>query len=263
MKKQIIHKAGLFALLFGAMATMNSCSKELPVAEADPNPSALVAVHNFALLVPSNLTVMLNNANLSVVGAPASIAYGASLAGPYAGVKPGATTIGLRTLTGTSDLVSKSATLVASSATSVFAYDTLSPAGTIKAIALSNTTSAPAAGTASLRFLNLSPTSAVLSAVLTRTADGFGVATTGSTTFGNVAYVGSTTPNEATLSNFTSIPVGTYTLALVSGTTPVATTTLTIREGKAYSLVARGYAAGRPGTTTAQALGATLVLHNP
>jgi hypothetical protein len=263
MKKQIFNKAGLFALLFGAMATMNSCSKDLPVAEADPTPSAMVAVHNFALLVPSNLTVMLNNANLSVLGAPASIAYGASLAGPYAGVKPGATTVGLRTLTGTADLISKSATLVASSATSVFAFDTLTAAGTIKAIALSNNLTAPATGTANLRFLNLSPTSAVLSAVLTRTADIYGVATTGSTTFGNVAYVGGTTPNEATLSNFTNIPAGTYTLALVSGTTPVATTTLTIREGKAYSLVARGYAAGRPGTTTAQALGATLILHNP
>ncbi|OYU56147.1 MAG: hypothetical protein CFE25_02575 [Chitinophagaceae bacterium BSSC1] len=263
MKKQIFNKAGLFALLFGAMATMNSCSKDLPEAEADPTPSALVAVHNFALLVPSNLTVMLNNANLSVLGAPASIAYGGNLSGPYAGVKPGATTIGLRTLTGTTDLVSKSATLNASSATSVFAYDTLTPAGTIKAIALNNNMTASAAGTANLRFLNLSPTSAVLSAVLTRTADGFGVATTGSTTFGNVAYVGSTTPNEATLSNFTNIPVGTYSLALVSGTTNVFTTTLTIREGKAYSLVARGYAAGRPGTTAAQALGASLIMHNP
>jgi hypothetical protein len=134
MKKQIIHKAGLFALLFGAMATMNSCSKDLPVAEADPTPSAMVAVHNFALLVPSNLTVMLNNANLSVLGAPASIAYGASLAGPYAGVKPGATTVGLRTLTGTADLVSKSATLVASSATSVFAFDTLTASALLKPI---------------------------------------------------------------------------------------------------------------------------------
>lgn len=263
MKKQIFNKAGLFALLFGAMATMNSCSKDLPEAEADPNTSALVAVHNFALLVPSNLTVMLNNANLSVLGAPASIAYAGNLSGPYAGVKPGATTIGLRTLTGTVDLVSKSATLNAASATSVFAYDTLTPAGTIKALALSNNMTAPAAGTANLRFLNLSPTSAVLSAVLTRTADGFGVATTGSTTFGNIAYVGSTTPNEATLSNFTNIPVGTYTLALVAGTTPVFSTTITIREGKAYSLVARGYAAGRPGTTAAQALGTTLIMHNP
>ena len=197
------------------------------------------------------------------MGAPASIAYGGSLSGPYAGIAPGAATIGLRTLTGTTNLVSKSATLVASSATSVFAYDTLTPAGTIKAIALSNNMTAPAAGTANLRFLNLSPTSAVLSAVLTRTADGFGVATTGSTTFGNVAYVGSTTPNEATLSNFTNIPAGTYTLAIVSGTTPVSTATLAIRPGKAYSLVARGYAAGRPGTTTAQALGSTLILHNP
>jgi hypothetical protein len=263
MKKQIFNKAGLFALLFGAMATMNSCSKDLPVAEEDPNPSALVAVHNFALLVPSNLTVMLNNANLSVLGAPASIAYAANLSGPYAGVKPGATTIGLRTLTGTADLVSKSATLVASSATSLFAYDTLTPAGTIKAIALRNNMTAPSAGTANLRFLNFSPTSGVLSAVLTRTADGFGVATTGSSTFASVDYVGNTTPNEATLSNFTNIPVGTYSLAFVSGTTPVLSTTLTIREGKAYSLVARGYAAGRPGTSAAQALAASLILHNP
>jgi len=263
MKKQIFNKAGLIALLFGAMVSLNSCSKDLPVAEADPTPSAMVAVHNFALLLPSNVTVMLNNANLSVTGASASIAYGASLSGPYAGVAPGAATIGLRTLTGTTDLVSKSATLTASSATSVFAYDTLTPAGTIKAIALSNNLTAPAAGTANLRFLNLSPTSGVLSAVLTRTADGYGVATTGSTTFGNVAYVGAAVPNEASLSTFTNLPAGTYTLAVVSGTTPVVTGSVTVREGKAYSLVVRGYAVGRPGTTAAQALGSTLILHNP
>ncbi len=263
MKKQIFNKAGLFALLFGAMATMNSCTKELPVAEADSRESALVAVHNFALLVPSNLTLQFNNAALTVLGTPASIAYGASLAGPYAGIAPGAATIGLRTLTGTTNLVTKSATLVTSSATSVFAYDTLTPAGTIKAIVLNNNTTAPATGTANLRFLNLSPTSALLSAVLTRTADGYGVAATGSSTFGNVPYVGSTTPNEATLSNFTNIPAGTYTLAIVAGTTPVATATLAIRPGKAYTVVARGYAAGRPGTTAAQALGSTLILHNP
>ena len=76
-------------------------------------------------------------------------------------------------------------------------------------------------------------------------------------------YVGATTPNEATLSNFTNIPAGTYTLAIVAGTTPVTTATLAIRPGKAYTVVARGYTTGKAGTTTAQALGSTLILHNP
>ncbi len=263
MKKQIINKTGLIALLFGAIASMNSCSKELPAAEADPNLSALVAVHNFALLVPSNVTVFFNTKNLTVSGAQSSIAFGASLAGPYAGVTPGTTAIGLRTLTGTVDLVSKSASLNASSASSVFAYDTLTPSSTIKAIALNNNMTASAIGTANLRFLNLSPTIGTVSVSLTRTLDGYGVAATGSASFAGVAYVGSTTPNEATLSTFSNVPAGTYTMAVVSGTTPVVTGSVVVREGKSYSLVLRGYAAGRPGTTAAQALGSTLIIHNP
>ena len=57
MKKNIFNKLGLCGLLLGAMASTSSCKKDLPAAEADPTTQAFVAVHNFAIRVPSNITV--------------------------------------------------------------------------------------------------------------------------------------------------------------------------------------------------------------
>lgn len=268
MKKNIFNKLGLFGLLLGAMASTSSCKKDLPAADVDPNAQAFVAVHNFAIRVPSNITVNLNSTNLLVLGAPSSIAYNGSLSGPYAGVTPGSTTVAVRTLisgvVGAADLASRTVTVGAASATSFFAYDTLSPTNTIKLLALNNDTKVPAAGTANVRMLNFVPNVPSSTITLTRTADGFGVAATGTTTFSNVNYVGSVaTPNETALSAYTNIPSGTYTLTVtVGGTSVFSTAAFTVRDGKSYSWMLRGLAAGHPniGTFT---LGGATILHNP
>ena len=126
MKKNIFNQLGFFGLMLGALASTSSCNKDLPAAEVDPAQLALVAVHNYAIRVPSNITVNLNNTNLSVVGAQSNIAYNASLSGPYASVTSGSNTVSVRTLTGTADLASRTVTLGVASASSFFAYDTLS-----------------------------------------------------------------------------------------------------------------------------------------
>jgi hypothetical protein len=264
MKKNIFNKLGIFGLLLGAMASASSCQKELPSTEANQDAQAFVAVHNYAIRVPSNITVNLNNNNLLVLGAQSSIAYNASLSGPYAGVTPGSTTVAVRTLTGTADLASRTVPLAAASATSFFAYDTLSPTNTIKMVALNNDTRVPASGTSNVRMLNFAPNVPTSTITLTRTADGFGVAATGTSTFSNVNYVGSvTTPNETALSAYTNIPSGTYTLVVtVGGTSVFSTAAFTVRDGKSYSWILRGFGVGHPniGTFT---LGGATILHNP
>ncbi len=264
MKKNIFNKLGLFGLMLGAMASTSSCKKDLPAAEVDPNAQAFVAVHNFAIRVPSNITVNLNSTNLLVGGAQSSIAYNGSLAGPYAGVKPESNVVAVRTLTGTADLAAKTVSLSAASATSFFAYDTLSPTNTIKLLALNNDTKVPAAGTANVRMLNFAPNVPTSTITLTRTADGFGVAATGTTTYSNVNYVGSVaSPNETALSAYTNIPSGTYTLVVtVGGTTVFSTAAFTVRDGKSYSWMLRGFGAGHPNIGTFTLSGAT-ILHNP
>ncbi len=265
MKKNIFIKLGLYACMLGAIATLSSCKKEIPAAEADPNASAFVAVHNYALRVPSNITVNLNGNNLLIFGAQSSIAYNTSLSGPYAGVTPGSVAVAVRTLTGSADLASRIASLSAASTTSFFAYDTLSPTNTIKILALNNDPKPPAVGTSNIRMLNLSPNLGAATITLTRSTDGFGVAATGTTTFSNVSYVGlSATPNETALSAYTNIPSGTYTLTTtVAGSAVLSPiTTFTVRDGKSYTWLIRGFAAGHPnaGTTT---LGGATILHNP
>lgn len=265
MKKTFLQSIGRYGLVLGLAVTAVSCKKELPTAEADPTPAALVAVHNFALLMPSSAAVFVNDAQLSLIGTPVALALGGSLASNYVGVTPGSVKVAVRTTTGTADLASRTASLANATGTSFFVYDTLTTANTVRILALSNDTKAPAAGTTNLRFLHLSPNAGPVTVSLTRTLDQFGVAATGSQAFSNVNYVGATaTPSESLLSAYTNIPAGTYTVNVLSGSTAVlGPLTVNFREGKSYSLVARGFAATRVPMPTGQALGASLILHNP
>lgn len=266
MKKVLINKSGFYSLVLGAIMLASSCKKQLPDPTVDPTPESFIAVHNYAIRVPSSITVNINNNNLFVAGAQSSIAYNTSLFGPYVGVTPGSNMVSVRTLTGTSDLASRSVNLVTAKATSFFAYDTLSPTNNIKLLALNNDTKVPPTGTANVRMLNFAPNVSTSTITLTRTADGFGLAATGTITFSNVNYVGSVaSPDEAALSSYTNIPSGSYTLTVSVGGTTIFTTSaggFTVREGKSYSWILRGLATGHPniGTFT---LGGATILHNP
>jgi hypothetical protein len=265
MKKSIFDSLGRYGLMVGLAFAASSCKKELPTAEADPNKTALVAVHNFALLMPSSAAVRINDAPVTLIGTPVALALGGSLGSNYVGVTPGSVKVAVRTTTGTADLASRTSSLAAVSATSYFAYDTLTAAGTVKMLALSNDTKPATAGTTNLRFLHLSPNAGTVSVSMTRTADATNTAASGTAGFSNVPYVGSTpSPNEASLSAYSIVPAGTYNIAVLSGTTPVLSLTgVVLREGKSYSLVARGFTTARPVIPSGQALAASLILHNP
>jgi len=265
MKKIFFNKTGLFGLLFGAVALTTSCKKELPAAQADPTPVAYVAVHNMALLTGGNSSVFVNGNQLALAGSNVALGVGASLLSNYIAVAPGSNTIGVRTATGTANYASRTVDLARNTGTSFFAFDTLTATGAARMLALSNDLKAPASGTTNMRFLHFSPNAGPLNVTLVRTLDQFGVAASGTVALSNVPYIGaSATPNEATLSAYSNIPAGTYTLTILSGTTAIfGPASVVFREGKNYSLLVRGFTSARPSIPTGQTLGASLLLHNP
>ena len=264
MRYNIFKQPGFYALL-ALVVFSTSCEKELAKPTIDPKPLAYVAVHNFALLAGTTSQVFVENSRLALGGSNVALAVGGSLLGNYIGVNPGQVTVGLRTATGTSNYATRTVRVTPTSNTSFFAYDTLTTGGSAKLLVLNNAMRPADTATSNIRFLHLSPNAGPVNVVLTRTLNQFGLAATGTITLSNVPYIGSSaTPNEVALSAFTGIPAGTYSVSVLSGTTPVLTiAALTLRETKNYSIVARGFAPPRPAIPTGQTLGASLILHNP
>lgn len=264
MKNNLLNKSSIYGMLLGALVMSSSCKRELAAPVADSTPQAYVAVHNFALLAGTSSSVFVNGTQLALAGNNVALNVGASLLGNYIGVTPGSVAVGLRTATGSTNFASRTVELAKTTYTSFFAFDTLTSTGTARMVALNNDMKAPAAGTSNIRFLHFSPNAGPVNVNLVRTLDQFGLAATGTISLANVPYIGANpTPNETTLSAFTTIPAGTYSVTVLSGSTSVLTATVTVREGKNYSIVARGFAPGRTGIPTGQALGATVLLHNP
>lgn len=266
MKYNLFNKFGFNTLLVVAVLFFTSCEKELAKPTVDATPAAYVAVHNFALLAGASSSVFVNSAQLSLGGNIVAVGVGGSLLGNYIGVKPGAVTVGVRTAAGTTDFASRTVNVAQTSYTSFFAYDTLTTSGTAKLLVLNNNMRPADTATSNIRFLNFSPNVGPVDVVLTRTLNQFGLAATGSVnSLSNVPFIGSVaTPNEVALSTYTNIPAGTYRLEVLSGTRTVLTIpTLTLRELKNYSIVLRGFASTRTSIPAGQALGASLLLHNP
>jgi hypothetical protein len=222
-------------------------------------------VHNFALLAGTTSSVFVNNTQLALGGTNVALAVGGSLLSNYIGVNPGEVNVGVRTATGTTNYANRTVTVAPFTNTSFFAFDTLTTAGTARMLVLNNNMRAPDTGTVNIRFLHLSPNAGAVNVVLTRTLNQFGLAATGTVTLSNVPYIGaSATPNETELSRFVTVPAGTYSVSVLSGTTSVLSVpTLNLRQGKNYSIVARGFAPSRAGIPTGQTLGASVLLHNP
>jgi len=264
MKNNIFNKSGLLTLLVAAVFS-TSCEKELAKPIVDSTPQAYVAVHNFSLLAGTTSSVYVNNNQLSLGGTIVALGVGGSLLGNYIGVNPGDVTVGVRTSTGTANYASRTVSVAQTAFNSFFAFDTLTTAGTARMLVLKNDMRPADTATSNIRFLHFSPNAGPVNVVLTRTLNQYGLAATGTINLTNVPYIGSSaTPNETALSTFTPIPAGTYKVDVLSGSTVVLTVpTLTLREKKNYSIVARGFAPPRPAIPSGQTLGASLILHNP
>ncbi|MBC7868016.1 MAG: DUF4397 domain-containing protein [Gloeobacteraceae cyanobacterium ES-bin-316] len=263
MKYTFFNKSGFNALLFAAVLLTTSCESELAEPTADAAKVAYVALHNFTL--GDTTSVFVNNTRLALGGANVALPVNVSLLGNYIGVNPGDVTVAARTIRGTANYASRTVNVAQTTYTSFFTYDTLNSSGTAKMLVLTNNMKAADTATSNIRFLHLSPTAGTISVMLTRTSNQFGQAAPGTPiSLSNIPYIGATaTPNEVTLSTFTNIPAGTYSVSVTSGSTTIlSVAALTVREGKNYSVVARGFAPPRTAPVP-ERLGVTLVLHNP
>lgn len=266
MKFNILNKSLVFVLSTALVsASLTSCKKGLPDPTSDPTEEAYVSVHRFTLLAGTSDSVFVNNNKLSLGGNPVALAANGSLLGNFIGVNPGSVSVALRATAATANYASRTVNVEKNTATSFFAYDTLTSTGTARLLVLKTDMTAPAAGTSNVRLLHLSPNAGNVNITLARTANQFSLAVADTVRLTNVPYIGaSTNPDETALSAYRNIPAGTYTLTIVSGTTTlVNNAALTFREGKNYSLVARGFTSARASIPTGQAFGATLLLHNP
>ncbi len=145
----------------------------------------------------------------------------------------------------TSDLVTKGV-LAANTAYTIFVTDSINrPKGTgtdlggIRTLQVVDTLTTPAAGTAKVRFFNLAPDVSTASARLTNPASTSSVAT-----LTNRAY----RATAAASLRYTTVPAGPYVTQVYSGTavpssltaTPATSTTLTLTDGKIYTIYAKG-----------------------
>jgi hypothetical protein len=255
-----------FALLLLLATSIVGCKKK----DGEPPISVgYVSAHNAALLIPRPVNVLIDNNRVNNVN---FLGYLASITGNWAGAQSGSRTVAVRdtSSSATTNYASRSITIEPTRAYSVFTYDTLTSGGTVRMLVLNTDLSLPDIGRTAVRFLHLSPDAPAVDVALLRVNDA-ATAYADSVVIRNVSFVGGS-PNEAALSAFSTIPsgryhirvrpAGTFTNVVSVGTT--FTTGQLLLQGKKHTIFARGFLNNTgPGRSSATALGATVILHNP
>jgi hypothetical protein len=160
-------------------------------------------------------------------------------------ITPGSRSIKVSPDSGKTNVINANLQFDALKAYTVVAYDTLAASGTptLRAVQLTDDLTVPSGTNVHVRFLHLAPLAPAVDLTLVRS-----VATPDSVTLNNRTYLGAS-PNAASLSAFTPIPGGTYTLKVkLAGTqTVVATFSLgtTLTSGRIITLAAIGTARGQ------------------
>jgi hypothetical protein len=224
-----------------------SCGKENQYS----NDFAAVAFVNASPAAPvAGFTVFVDT-----IAQGATIAYrsttGSGTGSVYLSVRPGTRNIELRNVVNFQTvkyMEMPETTFETNTASTFFIYDTLSAANQkLKALRLSDDLSLPATGSVKVRFVPLAVNAAPMDVTFLRTS----VTPNDSITLTNRSYVGAN-PNVSTLSAFTTIPLGTYTIKLKpTGTQTVsATAAATLNGGTGfygiYSVYSTGTARGLP-----------------
>jgi hypothetical protein len=179
----------------------------------------------------------------------------------YLGITPGARKIELRPNNNlfSNLFVDAAAGFETNKASTYVIYDTLSATNTaLKTIRLTDDLSLPSDGTIKVRFLHLANNAPAVDVTLVRTS----ATPLDSVTLTNQSYVG---PNGAaaasTLSTFTAIPRGTYSVRVkLAGTQTIALTPVTLTTLSTINGIFTLYAAG---TTGGQPLTANVFRHYP
>ena len=231
MKTLFLRTAGALAVAVALVAcdkdddTMNPETASVMVVHASPNAPAVDVRVN-------------NNIALTNVSFPANSNYNAITAGN--------TNIKISPTGTTTYVIDGNVTLNANTAYSVFAIDSVSK---IKAAAVVDDLTTPAAGKAHVRFFHFSPNAPAVDIAVTG----------GPVVFSNRAFNDQSA--NASLAAFTPLDAGTYNLEVrLAGTNTVVLPLpgVTLTAGKIYTVFAKGFVGG----TGAQALGAQVILNN-
>lgn len=153
---------------------------------------------------------------------------------PYLAVDAGTRFIRLSS-NGTSNLVQGNIPVKPDSSYSVFAYDTINTAGTLRVLLLSDRLDTPAIGKSHIRFLQLSPDTGRIYVRIVNATD--------SITVGYRPYITATTTQELnTIAAFTPVNAGNYTLTVrLTDSTPVIfSTPIALSPGRIISIYSRG-----------------------
>jgi hypothetical protein len=256
MKPSTSGKLRSFAIVAGlcAAALISACTKnglDPTPATVTPSGSAFVSVID-ASPTSATYSVFADAGNIYPTGTLAyGMATGISGGSPYETIAPGTHSIKLIS-GGNSITIDSNGSFSSGGHYSFFVYDT----GSVKTLVLNDNLTAPAAGSAEVRFLNLSPNSQSLSALLT----GTDTTAKDSTSFTGIAYAGSAAANADSLSAFTTIPAGTYKVVFNSNTelSVFQQDSVVFASGKIYTIYSKGY----NGVNNADSLGLGVIQNN-
>ena len=201
-------------------------------------PKAQVMVVHASPNAPA-VDVRINNAV-----ALTNVAYPANSS--YAAVNAGSTNLKISPTGTTTYVIDANVNLSANTNYSVFAIDSVSK---IKAAIVSDNLATPASGQAHVRFFHFSPNAPAVDIAVAG----------GAVLFSNRTFNDQTTNTSAV--GFTPLNAGTYNLEVrLAGTNTVVLPlpNITLTAGKIYTVFAKGFAGG----TSAQALGAQIIMNN-
>ena len=203
--------------------------------------TAGVSFSNAALEVPS-LDAYVDNIKVSAI----PITYGNTSGfpgNPYLSMNAGLRFIVLSP-DASNNLVQGNIPLAPDAAYSVFAYDTVNAAGTLRVLLLTDNLTPPTPGKAHIRYIQLSPDTGRIDIRLTNTTD--------TIPYNAQTYVPAGTATEASLAVFRVVNPGNYnfTIKNSSGTTLPLSVPVTLVDGKIYTIYSRGKKSNGYGTTT-------------
>ncbi len=224
---------------------LSSCSKDDDI---EVTGNSKLSITNAATEAPA-LDAYIDNEKITT----ASLAFGATsvVSGqPYFTINAG-----LRFLRvspdGVNNFIRGNVPFSPDSSYSVFVYDSVNAAGTLKALMLRDVLTAPASGKAHYRYLQLSPDKDTVNIQLVNSNDTIRV--------GNKAYIGANA--NASSQDFIAVNPGTYTLNVrKAGTDPIIySTTVSLGDGKIYTIYSRGKKANGAAAT---GFNISSILHN-
>ncbi|RYY43732.1 MAG: DUF4397 domain-containing protein [Chitinophagaceae bacterium] len=225
MKKTAFHLK-IFAFL-ALVAGIAGCSKEN---ENLVTGTSLVSFTNASAV--QTLDIYADNNKISTIPLNPGVTTG-SAGNPYFSLDAGFRYIRISS-DGTNNLVQGNIPLDADAGYSVFAYDSINTAGTLRALVLTDKPGVVLTGQAQLRYVQLSPDTGRIDLELANTFD--------TVSFSSQSYIAATNVSESTLSLFRVVKPGNYTIRVkrTNGSILPYSLPVNLSDGGVYTLYSRG-----------------------